>query len=311
MTSFSRRSVLAGAAAAPLIPTLASTASAGGHGAMVTSRARSFLVGDFHVTTLLDASGANDNPQGIFGMNVSEEEFADVSAQNFIPSDSFQGFFTPVVIETGSETILFDTGLGQGGLITSLGEAGIRPEDVTHVVITHMHPDHINGMLTDGAPTFPNAVYVTGRAEYDFWVGQGEGNRIYDIMSTNVIPFADQMTFLEDGQDVRGGITAMAAFGHTPGLLNFMIESGGQQLYLGSDLANHYVWSLAYPDWEVRFDMDKEAAAATRRRVLGMLASERIPMLGYHMPFPGAGYVETREDGFRWVPVTYQMSARS
>ncbi|MEM9970254.1 MAG: MBL fold metallo-hydrolase, partial [Pseudomonadota bacterium] len=99
----------------------------------------------------------------------------------------------------------------------------------------------------------------------------------------------------------------MAAFGHTPGHMTYMLDSGGKQVLLMADMANHYVWSLAYPDWEVRFDMDKEAAAATRRRVLGMVAADRIPIIGYHMPFPALGYVDTREDGFRYVPVSYQL----
>jgi glyoxylase-like metal-dependent hydrolase (beta-lactamase superfamily II) len=99
----------------------------------------------------------------------------------------------------------------------------------------------------------------------------------------------------------------MESFGHTPGHMTYMVESAGQQLVLIADLANHPVWSLAYPDWEVRFDADKAAAAASRRKVLGMLAADRIPMIGYHMPFPAAGYVAPREDGFRYVPVSYQM----
>ena len=86
-----------------------------------------------------------------------------------------------------------------------------------------------------------------------------------------------------------------------------MVESEGQQLVLGADFANHYVWSLAHPDWEVRFDMDKAAAAATRRRILGMLAADRIPFIGYHMPFPALGFVETRGDGFHYVPASYQF----
>ena len=87
----------------------------------------------------------------------------------------------------------------------------------------------------------------------------------------------------------------------------YRLESGGKQLLLMADMANHHVWSLAYPDWEVRFDMDKEAAAATRRRVLDMVATDRIPLIGYHMPFPGMGFVETRGDGFHYVPHSYQL----
>ena len=99
----------------------------------------------------------------------------------------------------------------------------------------------------------------------------------------------------------------MAAFGHTPGHMNYMVESDGKQLVIGADFANHYVWSLAHPDWEVRFDMDKAAAAATRRRILDMLAADKTAFVGYHKPFPGVGYVETAGEGFAYVPHSYQL----
>jgi glyoxylase-like metal-dependent hydrolase (beta-lactamase superfamily II) len=114
------------------------------------------------------------------------------------------------------------------------------------------------------------------------------------------------MTMLDDGGSVVSGISAVAAFGHTPGHLAFRIESEGQNLMLIADAANHFVWSLAYPDWEVRFDADKAAAAATRRALFGMIAAERMPFVGYHMPFPALGYVAADNDGFRYVPASYQ-----
>ena len=305
--TLSRRTLLASAAAAPLLP-LAGASLAGGHAAVApSSKARSFAVGDFVVTTLLAGSGVRDNPQGTFGMNVSAEEFAEVSEQSFISSESYVGSFTPVLVQTGSETILFDTGLPGDGVPSALAEVGLTPADITHVVLTHMHPDHIGGMTNDaGDEVYSNAAYVTGRVEYDTWAGTD--NRIGQAVAAKVTPFAEKMTFLEAGQDVRGGVTALAAFGHTPGHMGYMISSGNDQLMITADMANHHVWSLANPDWEVRFDADKAAAAATRRSVLGMLAADRVPMVGYHMPFPAAGYVETRGDGFNWVPVTYQMT---
>ena len=115
------------------------------------------------------------------------------------------------------------------------------------------------------------------------------------------------MSFLEDGGSVAGGISAVLAAGHTPGHMGYMLESDGAQLMLIADLANHPVWSLAYPDWEVKFDMDKAMAAESRRNVLGMLAADKVPMIGYHMPWPATGYVETRDDGFRYVPTSYQL----
>lgn len=306
--TLTRRAALAGAAALPLAATLGTSASAAAHGGNAAMPlARTFKLGDMSVTTLLDGSAEREGPKGIFGGNVSDEEFAQVSAENFIPADSVQFFFTPTLIDTGPEVVLFDTGLGRGGMATALAQAGVSPDSVDVVVLTHMHPDHIGGLMTDGAPTFANARYVTGANEYDFWSKMEAGNRVGDMVANLVTPMAEKMEFIDDGASVAPGVTAMASFGHTPGHMCYMLENGGQQLVLTADLANHYVWSFANPDWEVSFDMDKEAATASRRNVLGMLAADRIPMIGYHMPFPAAGFVEARGDGFRFVPVSYQL----
>ncbi len=302
-----RRTALLSGAALPLAAATATTARADGHAAKAPMpHARAFSLGGFGVTTLLDGTFPRDGVKDIFGANVEAATFEEVSAANFIPADMSQFYFTPTVVDTGTETVLFDTGLGQGGLAKALADGGLTTDAIDVVVLTHMHPDHIGGLMTDGAPTFANARYVTGRAEYDGWKATGD-NRITQLMAKNVDPLADKMTFVEDGEDVVTGITAMAAFGHTPGHMTYMLDSDGQQLVLTADLANHYVWPFQNPDWHTSFDSDKDAASASRRRVLSMLAAEKVPMVGYHMPFPAAGYVETRGDGFRFVPVAYQM----
>ncbi len=263
----------------------------------------SFMLGDFEVSTLLAGTRTVENPQEIFGLNVPPEDFAAVSAANFIPTDRAQFFFTPTVVDTGAGIVLFDAGLNADGITAALAAAGYAPEDVATVVITHMHGDHIGGLTReDGTPTFANAAYVTGQAEFDHWAAQGN-----EGFEAKVRPLADRFTFIGDEGTVAPGITGMAAFGHTPGHMVYRLDSGGSQVLLMADLANHYVWSVAYPDWEVRFDADKAAAAQARRRILGMAASERMPVIGYHMPFPGMGFIDTREDGFRYVPTSYQM----
>jgi len=299
----SRRTLLAASASLPLAAGLGGAARAQAPEASPNALKRSFALGDFAVSTLLAGTRPVEDPKSIFGLNVSDEEFASVSEQNFIPTNVAQFFFTPTVVNTGAEVVLFDAGLNAAATVAALSQAGLAPEDVDIVVITHMHGDHIGGLSDDaGTLTFPNARYVTGQVEFD--ATAGTGNEGFDA---KVAPLADNMTFLEDGQDVVSGITAVAAFGHTPGHMTYRLESGGRQLMVLADLANHYVWSLAYPDWEVRFDRDKEAAAASRRRILGMLAADRTPFVGYHMPFPALGYVETRGDGFRYVPESYQL----
>ena len=270
--------------------------------ALPMAKARGFKLGELDVITLLAGSAPRDNPHGIFGINVSDDVFAKVSEENFISTDMAQFYFTPTLVRSGSNLILFDTGLNAAGITAALGEAGYKPEDVTHVVITHMHGDHIGGLMNEGSPTFSNAAYLTGQVEYDAWSKMENAG-----FAKNVLPLAEKMSFLKDGDTVAPGITAMAAFGHTPGHMTFMLDSMDRQLLLMADVANHYVWSLAYPDWEVKFDMDKGLAVQTRRKVLDMLATDRIPLIGYHMPFPAAGFVETRKNGFHFVPVSYQL----
>lgn len=305
--NLTRRAALGAAAALPFASAAVPVLAAGAETKANSTIAKSFQLGDFTVTTLLDGSLPRDGAQEIFGGGASDEDFARVSADNFISPDVAQFFFTPTLVNTGSELVLFDTGLGQGGIQAALADAGVTPDQINVVVITHMHPDHIGGMTTNDAPTFPNARYVTASPEYDFWAAQEAGNRVGDLVAAKVTPLAEKMSFVEDGGEVASGITAVAAYGHTPGHTVYHLESNGQRLVLTADLANHYVWSFAHPEWEVRFDMDKAAATASRRNVLGMLAADKVPMIGYHMPFPAAGFVENRGDGFRFVPVSYQM----
>lgn len=300
---FTRRAALAASGAAPLAAApgaaFASERARNGTG----MRHHAFDLGGLAVTTLLAATRVVENPQSIFGTNVSAEEFANVSEANFIPADKTRFYFNPTVVETGGETVLFDAGPSAVGALAVLAEAGYAPEDVDLVVLSHMHGDHIGGLMIEGAPAYPNARYAIGQVEFDAWAGRGN-----EGFETNVRPLAEKASFVGDGDAVAPGIAAVAAFGHTPGHMAYMLDSGGRQALIMADTANHHVWSLAHPDWEVRFDMDKAAAAATRRRVLGMLAAERMPTLGYHMPFPGVGYVETSGDGFRYTPATYQLT---
>ena len=310
----SRRNVLLSAtaglvAAASPIASHVALAKAELKGPAIPSFAR-FKVGEFEVTTLLAGQRtAPGDPQGTFAMNVEKEEFERVSKEHFLPTDIAKFFFTPTVVNTGNELVLFDAGLGgeTPGILSALQSAGYTAEQIDVVVITHMHPDHIGGLMTGGKPTFANARYVTGSKEYDFWSPKGADNRIGKLMISNVNPLAEKMTFLKGGGTVVSGITAEESFGHTPGHMCYRLESNGQQLMILGDLANHYVWSLAYPDWEVRFDADKAAAAASRRKILGIAAADRIPVIGYHLPFPALGYVDTRGSGFHYVPASYQL----
>jgi glyoxylase-like metal-dependent hydrolase (beta-lactamase superfamily II) len=187
-------------------------------------------------------------------------------------------------------------------MTAALAAAGITPDQIDVVVLTHMHFDHIGGLMGEAGPTYANARYVTGAVENNYWAGAADEN-----YEKAVRPLAEKTTFIDPGASVASGITGLAAYGHTPGHMAWMLESAGRQLVITGDTANHYVWSLANPDWEVLYDADKAAAAATRREVFGMIAADRLPFIGYHMPFPGLGYVEAAGSGFRYIPESYQL----
>lgn len=314
--SFSRRETLlglSGTVAVGLV-TAPSKAAAPMAGATRPDFYR-FKLGTFEVGTILDGSVTRPAPHEIFGTDQEPADVAALAQQHFLPDDALRNDYTPVVVNTGSEVVLFDTGNGparrpgRGALRERLAETGIAPEQVDIVVLTHFHPDHIGGVMEGDAPAFPNARYVTPRAEFDFWYANPEvrGADYKALLDRTAFAVADRTSFLEDGQDVVPGITMMAAQGHTPGHAIYNVESEGQRLMVCADFCNHFVLSLQRPDWHVRFDMDKEQAAATRVRVLDMIAADRVPFTSYHMPFPAVGYIEKQDTSYRYVPVTYQF----
>ena len=279
---------------------------------------RRVTLGGFEVTTIYDGERALDQTYPFFGANASADEVQALAQANLLPTNRMSLGFTPTVVNTGDQVILFDAGNGTGRgpttgkLVERLATAGITPDQVDVVVLTHFHFDHIGGLMADGRAVFPNARYVTAAAEYDFWTNPdlassealGDGHR---MVLSHVVPLAEKTTFIGDGEDVVSGITAIANYGHTPGHTAYHIESEGQRLVITADAANHFVLSLQRPDWHFRFDMDAEAAARARMDLFGMIAADQVPFIGYHMPFPSIGYVQTQGKGFRYSPLSYQL----
>ncbi len=299
--NLTRRTLITTAAALPMAVATPARAGAPMLGPSTTRHYR-FALGEFEVTTLLAASVVRPDPQSIFGLNIDAQAFEKASTSANIPTDQVRFFFTPTLVNTGAELVLFDTGLSGADITNALAGAGYSADQVDVVVITHMHGDHIGGLISDGTPTFPNARYVTGAAEFDAWAAMDN-----EKFNSNMKPLAGNTMMLAPGDSVASGIEAIEAFGHTPGHMAYMLESSGQMLLIAADFANHYVWSLAYPDWEVKFDMDKPAAAATRKRLLDMLATDTVPFVGYHMPWPAVGYVGKHGDTYIYRPESYQL----
>ncbi len=276
-----------------------------------------FVLGEVEITSILDGAF----PMSIsppFLLEESEEEVAAIAGAANLPTDRLENNFIPVLVNSGGTLVLFDTGFGQsrreagaGLLRPLLAEAGYTPEDIDVVALTHVHPDHIGGLWEDGELAFPNAQLMIGRREFDAWKSgadipeQRKENR--EMFLKLVAPLEDRFRFLEDGDEIAKGVTAEAAFGHSPGHMMFRIESAGKQALIWADLANHYVFSVGHPGSKVGFDDDKEMAMATRNRVLAETADSGVLVIGHHMPFPGVGFVERTEGSYRWVPAAYQL----
>ncbi len=281
-----------------------------------------FKFGAFEITTISDSEAFIDGPFPIIGANANEAEVQTLMRDNLLPEKKYQPGFSPTLVNTGKEIVLIDTGNGSNGFIprpnggwlaAQLGPSGFKPEDIDIVLLSHGHPDHVAGIIESGKPLFPNARYVISGIEYDFWAPEGKFSgdleKLASVFRANAHPVADKFTFIKPGDDVVTGIRAIEAYGHTPGHLAFMIESGGKSLLFWGDCAHHQVASLAHPEWHCVFDIDKSQGVATRRRIYDMAATDRLPVIGYHMPFPSIGYVErTTPASYHWLAHSYQLN---
>ncbi|MDU8942676.1 MBL fold metallo-hydrolase [Ovoidimarina sediminis] len=218
--------------------------------------------------------------------------------------------------QDGTNTVLFDAGSGPafmpsaGMIVDSLDAAGVAPEDITHVVFTHAHPDHIWGLIDDfDEPLFYNATHMMGRTEWDFWWDPATA----DTLSEDRVFFAvgakrrmefieDSVVLFDDGAEILPGIAAVATHGHTPGHMSFEIRSGGDSaMVVGDAIVNHHV-ALAMPAAPGGSDQDPDMAAATRLRLIDRLVSEDMALVGFHLPDGGMGRITPDGDGFRFVP---------
>lgn len=231
------------------------------------------------------------------------------------PSDPFRTPVNVTCLRRGSEVILFDCGAGAhflpgtGQLAASLGAAGIDPEAVTHVLFTHLHPDHFWGALDDfDSPLFPNARWLAAAPEIDFWTG----NKVYERLPADRHAFAagahriakglgEKLERMAAASEWLPGIAAVETAGHTPGHVSFAFRSAGQEVMVLGDALTHPRISFAHPEWRPASDHDAERAVATRRSLLDRLHQEGALAIGYHLP-GAAGRVERDAAAYRFVP---------
>lgn len=307
-TGISRRSAILLGGSVPammVLPALAQGQAPATEQEAPMAQTHTVQLGGFQITTMLGGAAMREKPIETFGVGADAAEFEKLSEANFIPSDRSGQSFTLTLVKTPDALVLFDTGMVPDVNKAALAAAGYAPDDVTHVVLTHMHGDHVSGLMQDGKPVFAKAQLIAPKDENDYWAANPS-----EAYTTHVVPLIDKATLIGDGDQVLPGITAAAAYGHTPGHTIYLLESDGQKLLITGDSFNHYVYSVQRPEWHVRFDVDKDMGATTRKAVLARLAADRIPFIGYHMPFPALAFIAPgeAEGTFRYVPATYQFA---
>ena len=319
-----RRALLAATAAAPLLPPLAASAQQQkpAEGSTQAPGFYRFRVGRFLVITVTDGQAFRANPTR--GMVVNAEPAAVEKALNeaLLPVAGFNNPFVATVVETGRETVLFDTGTGgqlndtAGLLGQNLRAAGIDPDAIDRVVITHFHADHITGLTTrEDRPVFAKAEVLVPETEWNWWTDEGNSARTpemqrptFAVVKRRFAPYQARLRRIADGAEVVPGIRAVSAYGHTPGHTAYHVSDGDQQLFIMGDCANRPEVFLRNPDWHFAFDVDGPMASATRKRLFGRAADERARVVGYHFPFPSNGYVARQGEGFRFVPADWSSA---
>jgi len=277
----------------------------------------SFMVGDFEVTALSD--GTADLPVDKLLSNTTLDKVNSALSKAHLKSpleSSFNGY----LVNTGAKLVLIDTGAGAlfgptlGYLVGNLKAAGYTPEQVDEIYITHMHPDHVGGLVKDGQKVFPNAIIRADKAESDFWLSQAnldkapaESKGFFQGAMAALNPYvsAGQYKPFEGSLELVPGIKALETKGHTPGHTSYVVESKGVKLVVIGDLIHVAAVQFADPSVTIGFDSDTESAKAERMKIFSDAAKQGYLIAAAHIAFPGVGYIATVGKGFAWEPINY------
>lgn len=279
-------------------------------------------VGEISATVLSD--GVIGGPPRVYASDASEAELQDVLQRAFLPTDHMTLNLNTLLIETGGRRILIEAGAGAtmgpkgGRIFSNLAAVGLGPADIDAIVISHTHPDHVGNLRTaEGGKAFPRATVFLPKADWDFFVRTDPDLsympvpedfrvRFAAAIKSSLEPVMKDVELYEAGAEIVPGLTTIEASGHTPGMATFLVHSGSDQLLLTADLAYHPVVNVDNP-WIPGPDRDKVTALASRRRIFDRGAADRIPVLGFHFPFPGLGRMLKTDGGYVWVPANWQF----
>jgi glyoxylase-like metal-dependent hydrolase (beta-lactamase superfamily II) len=271
-----------------------------------------FTIGLLQAFALRDGGMEVPNDNKVFAVGRTPDEVAAVLGANGVPTDKLALSIQPLLVKTTDRVLLFDTGAssnfgpGSGMLPGSLAEAGIEPASVTDIFISHLHGDHVGGLVNaEGALFFPNATIHISRPEWNYMTTVdaemakkvGLGNR--DVLVAAMKPKVD--AFTPGAELVPGVVTAVDIKGHTPGHSGYRVASGQDSLLYVGDSMHHYIVSVQKPDWTIAFDGDNKTAEASRAALIADAAAKGQRVYAVHFPYPGIGRFEKKGDGYAWV----------
>ena len=328
MTELTRRRILSGAVAASAATALTPLSGSPVRAAAPPAGKQApgwyrYKVGSVEVTAVTD--GLTVGPlSDAYVANAPKDAVNTAVAADYLPKDKATHAYTPIVVNTGSKLIVIDTGVGLGayqqskGAVgqfhTNLQAAGIDRNAVDTVLISHLHGDHINGLLgADNKLAFPNAEVMVPATDWTFWMDDGNAGRFPEPIKgqfANVRrvfgALDNKVTKYEAGKEVLPSITSIATPGHTPGHTSYVIASGSDRLLVQVDItAGMATVFMRNPGWHFLFDTDKPLAEQTRRKMYDMAVTEKMLVQAFHAPFPSVGYVEKSSGGYRWIPAPW------
>jgi glyoxylase-like metal-dependent hydrolase (beta-lactamase superfamily II) len=320
MIELSRRDLIVGAATAAAVFGLPGRLAfiGGAEARELPAAGKGFhklAVGDAELITLYDGIWQKKHDENFIKGATVEDTKAALKAGG-LTDEHVPITFTVPVVRIGGKTIMFDAGTGAqlaptaGLLAGNMKGAGIDPEKIDIVVVTHFHPDHIFGLMAKdtNAQIYPNAEIVVPAAEYAWWTDEANTNKlpknrqglVKRIQST--FPNWKNVRRIEGGQEVVSGVKAVSAHGHTPGHTVFEVSSGAGVARILADTSNVPALFVKNPNWHAAFDMDANEAEATRRKLFDQAIADKATVTGYHFGFPGSGRIEKDGKGYAFVP---------
>jgi glyoxylase-like metal-dependent hydrolase (beta-lactamase superfamily II) len=274
--------------------------------------AHAFKIGELSAWAVRDGALEFPNDQKVFGFGKTPDEVNAVLSAAGLPTDKLQLGLQPLLVKSADKVLLFDTGAaanfgpGNGLLPTSLSEAGVDPASVTDIFISHVHGDHVGGLVNaEGSLAFPNATIHISKAEWKFlttmkpdlakMIGLGTRDALVAAMKPKVAAFAP------GAELVPGVVKAVDVKGHTPGHSAYRITSGQESMLYIGDSMHHSVISVQKPEWPMAFDVDQKTGAASRAALVNELATSGERVFAVHFPYPGIGKIQKQGGTAQWV----------